>query len=113
MNKNKKHKNKIHVKQGDVVKIIAGKDKGKIGQIEKILTKTNQVIIKNINIKTKHLRPKQEGEVGQIIKIEAAIHSSNVMLYSQEKQIASRYQMIKNSQGKKQRILIKTREIIQ
>nr|YP_009295937.1 ribosomal protein L24 [Schimmelmannia schousboei]AOM64872.1 ribosomal protein L24 [Schimmelmannia schousboei] len=78
----KKTKNKIHIKQGDIVKIISGKNKGEIGKVTKILRKTQQIIIENINLKIKHIRPKREGEAGQIIKIEGPIHSSNVSLYN-------------------------------
>jgi len=80
-----KSKQKIHVKKGDNVKIISGKYKGQVGEIIQVFSKTNKVLIKNINMKTKHLRPKQEGETGKIIQIEAAIHSSNVMIYSTTK----------------------------
>lgn len=108
----KAKKQKIHVKAGDIIKIISGKYKGQIGEIQKIFIKTGKVLINNINIKTKHIRPKQEGETGQIIKIEAAIHSSNVMIYSKEKQIASRCKIMINDQQIKQKILKKTGEIV-
>lgn len=105
-------KNKIHVKNGDTVKIISGKYKGQIGEITKILRKKNQVIIKNINLKTKHIRPNQKEDSGQIVNIEAPIHSSNVMLYSTEKKICSRYNNIYDENLRKQRQLKKTQEII-
>ena len=105
-------KNKIHVKNGDTVKIISGKYKGQIGKITKILHKKSQVIIKNINLKTKHIRPNQKEESGQIINIEAPIHSSNVMLYSTENKVCSRYNNIYDENLKKCRQLKKTQEII-
>ena len=105
-------KNKIHVKNGDTVKIISGKYKGQIGEITKILRKKNQIIIKNINLKTKHIRPNQKEESGQIVNIEAPIHSSNVMLYSTESKICSRYNNIYDENLKKYRQLKKTQEII-
>jgi len=72
---------KMHVKKGDNVEIISGKHKGETGEIIKILTKTSQVIIKNINIKVKHMQSKKQEESGQILNFEAPIHSSNVKLY--------------------------------
>jgi large subunit ribosomal protein L24 len=96
-----------HIKQGDSVKILSGKDKGKIGEITKISKSTNQVIVKEINIKRKHVKPTREGEVGKISQFEGPIHSSNVMLYSQEKKIASRVTYKLNEYGKKMRILKK------
>ena len=72
---------KLHVKKGDRVRIITGNYKGQIGIIKNVLIKTSQVIITNINLKTKHLKPKDNNSNGQIIKMEAPIHSSNVVLY--------------------------------
>nr|YP_009297887.1 ribosomal protein L24 [Kumanoa americana]AOM67621.1 ribosomal protein L24 [Kumanoa americana] len=106
-NKSVNTKHKIHVKRGDQVKIISGRDKGKIGVIEKVLYNEKKVIIKDINMKTKHNRPKQEGETGKISRLEKPIDSSNVMLYDPDKQIASRYKMTINPEGKKTRILTK------
>ena len=112
MIKKQKAKLKMHIKQQDKVKIISGDYKGTIGIVQKIIRKTSQVVINNVNLKTKHMRPKQENEAGQIIKIEAPIHSSNVMLYSEKEKIASRYSKIQNSNNNKQRILRKTNEIV-
>ena len=106
LNKNKKAK--LHVKVGDIVQIVTGDYKGQIGEIIKTLPSKHQVIVKNINMKTKHLRPVQEGQSGQIIKKEAPIDSSNVMLYDSEKKIASRYRTNRTASGPNQRILIKS-----
>lgn len=104
-------KNKIHVKNGDIVQVISGNYKNQVGIVVKVLPKANQVIVKGINLKTKHVRPKQEEEKGRIVQLECPIHSSNVMLYSSKNQISSRYSYIQQESGK-QRRLIKTREII-
>ncbi|KAL8195531.1 hypothetical protein R6Q57_025934 [Mikania cordata] len=103
---------KMHVKLGDTVKVIAGRDKGKIGEITKIVKHNSTVIVKEINLKTKHLKSKEEGESGQIVKIEAPIHSSNVMLYSKEQNVASRVGHKTLEDGKRVRYLLKTGEII-
>lgn len=108
----KEKKNKIHVKQGDYVQIISGKHKGKTGKITKIIYKKQQVIVENTNLKTKHIQPKQEKDTGKIIQIEGPIHSSNVMLYSVDEKIASRFRYKKNNKNKKQKVLIKNSEII-
>lgn len=60
---------KMHVKLGDTVKVISGGEKGKIGEISKIYKHNSTVIIKDINLKTKHVKSKEEGEQGQIIKV--------------------------------------------
>ena len=103
----KKQKTSVHIKKGDIVKIIAGKDKGKTGEIIKKIKATNQVVVQDINIKKKHVKPKQEGEVGKILQFEAPIHSSNVMVYSSEENVASRVSFKKDEAGKKVRVLKK------
>ncbi|KAL7143226.1 hypothetical protein ABFS83_08G177300 [Erythranthe nasuta] len=103
---------KMHVKLGDTIKVISGKDKGKIGEVARIITHNSSIVIKDINLKTKHVKSKEEGEQGQIIKIEAPIHSSNVMLYSKEKDVVSRVGHKTLENGKRVRYLIKTGEVI-
>lgn len=97
----------VHVKKGDTVKVLTGKDKGKIGEITKIIKSSGQVVIQDINIKKKHVKPKKEGEIGKILQFEAPIHSSNVMLYSIENKIASRVGYQNDESGKKVRVLKK------
>ena len=74
---------KLHVKVGQKVKIISGKDKGKIGTIKSLLKKTNKVIVEGINFKTKHFKPSRSGETEQVKKLEFPIHSSNVLKYEE------------------------------
>lgn len=99
---------KMHIKKGDTVKIISGSNKGQIGEIIKVIPKTKKVLVKNINLQIKHIRPKQEGETGKILQIESPIHSSNVMLYCKKNKTASRFNYVFNEQNIKKRILKKT-----
>ena len=108
----RKKRAKIHVKRGDTVKIISGNHKGFIGEVTKVLPGTSRVIVKNFNLKIKHVRPKQTEESGQIISFEAPIHSSNVQLYSTNNQISSRYKIAFDTFNNKCRELNKTGEII-
>ena len=103
---------KMHVKKGDTVQVISGRDKGKVAEILEALPKTSQVIVKGVNIRTKHVKPRQEGESGQIATFEAPIHSSNVMHYSEKEKVASRVGYQINEDGKKVRVLKKTGEVI-
>jgi large subunit ribosomal protein L24 len=103
---------KMHVKKGDTVQIIAGKDRGKVGEILTVIPKKSQVVVKGVNIRTKHVKPQQEGESGQIVTQEAPIHSSNVMLYSEKQKVASRVAYTFTEDGRKVRMLKKTGEII-
>ena len=96
-----------HVKQGDTVKVISGKDKGKIGEITKILKNENKVVVKEINIKRKHVKPRKEGDVGKISQFEAPILSSNVMLYNVDIQVASRVGYKTDESGNKVRVFKK------
>jgi len=103
---------KMHVKKGDTVQVISSKDKGKVGEILSVYPKLSKVIVKGVNIKTKHVKPKQEGESGRIATMEFPIHSSNVMLYSTKQNVASRVCYTFTETGKKVRMLKKTGEII-
>ncbi|MBW4567594.1 MULTISPECIES: 50S ribosomal protein L24 [Tolypothrichaceae] len=103
---------KMHVKTGDTVQVIAGKDKGKVGEIVKALPQVSQVVVKGVNIKTKHVKPQGEGESGRIVTQEFPIHSSNVMLYSTKQNVASRICYTTTQEGKKVRMLKKTGEIL-
>ena len=71
----------IHVKRGDTVIVISGKDKGKKSEILKVMPKAGRVIVKGANMATKHVRPSATNRQGGIIHQEAAMNSSNVMLY--------------------------------
>ncbi|KAJ7517665.1 hypothetical protein O6H91_21G034100 [Diphasiastrum complanatum] len=103
---------KMHVKVGDTVKIIAGSDKGKISEVSLVYTHNSNVLVKNVNLKTKHVKGKAEGESGQIIQVEAPIHSSNVMLYSKTAKVASRVGHKVVEDGRKVRYLLKTGEVL-
>jgi large subunit ribosomal protein L24 len=103
---------KMHVKTGDTVQVISGRDKGKVGKIVKTLPKESKVIVEGVNVKTKHIKPRQEGESGQISNFEFPIHSSNVMLYSEKEKVASRVCYTFTEDGRKVRKLKKTGEII-
>lgn len=106
------HPQRMHVKTGDTVQVIAGKDKGKVGEVLQVLPKMSRVIVAGVNLRTKHLKAKAEGESGQIDTREASIHSSNVMLYSQKEKVASRICYTFTEDGRKVRKLKKTGEII-
>jgi large subunit ribosomal protein L24 len=68
------------LKIGDTVKVILGKDKGKIGTIKSISHKKNNLVIEGINKKIKHVKPPRKEEAGKIITFDAPIDYSNVMI---------------------------------
>jgi large subunit ribosomal protein L24 len=103
---------KMHIKKGDTVQVISGAEKGKVGEIVQTLPKLSKVVVKGVNVKTKHVKPQQDGESGQITTFEAPIHSSNVMLYSNKQKVASRICYTYTEDGRKVRMLKKTGEIL-
>ncbi len=70
----------MHVKKGDKVKVITGKDKGKTGVILASFPGKERVLVEGVNVVKKHTKPNQENPQGGIMSVEAAIHVSNVML---------------------------------
>jgi large subunit ribosomal protein L24 len=71
---------KIHVQVGDTVKIISGFHKNETGEVISINKNTGKIIVKGVNFKFKHIKPRTENEVGEIKQFEAPIHHSNVKL---------------------------------
>jgi len=69
----------MHVKKGDKVMVISGKDKGKTGVILSALPKKDRVLVEGVNIVKKHSKPSQMNPQGGIISQEVPIHVSNVM----------------------------------
>ena len=103
-------KKDLHVKNGDRVIIIAGKDKGKIGNIKKVDRKTGRVTVEGANMITKAQKPQPAAGIqGGLIKLEAPIDSSNVMIVCPACEKATRPAM-KVIDGKKVRICKKCGE---
>jgi len=71
---------KIHVKIGDHVKVISGFHKNEMGKVTAVNKKTGKIIVQGINLKFKHVKPKNENEIGEIKQIEAPIYHSKVKL---------------------------------
>ncbi|RJQ32656.1 50S ribosomal protein L24 [Candidatus Parcubacteria bacterium] len=70
----------MKLKTGDTVKIITGKDKGKTGKIARVIRDENRIVVEGINVRKKHLRPKKQGQKGQIAQIPAPFNLSNAAL---------------------------------
>ncbi len=70
----------MNIKKGDTVVVITGKDKGKSGKVLEVFPKQNRVLVENINIVSRHTKPKSAQEKGGIIKKPAPINASNVMV---------------------------------
>lgn len=70
----------MKIKKGDQVEVIAGKDKGKRGEVLTVDRKKNRVVVEGVNIVHRHMRPSQDNPQGGIIENEAPVHASNVMV---------------------------------
>ncbi|MFT8459689.1 MAG: 50S ribosomal protein L24 [Liquorilactobacillus ghanensis] len=101
----------MFVKKNDKVKVIAGKDKGKEGTIEKVLPKQHRVIVKGVNLVKKHQKPSNANPNGGIVEVEAAIDASNVMLLDPSNDQPTRIGH-KVVDGKKVRFAKKSGEVI-
>jgi large subunit ribosomal protein L24 len=103
--------NKLHVKTGDTVYVISGKDKGQTGKVLKVFTKKGKVLVEGINKVTKHLKPNQMNPQGGVVDREAPIFSSKVMLFDEKAGKPTRvgYRM---ENGKKVRYSKKTGEVL-
>ena len=71
---------KVHVKTGDTVVILSGKDRGKKGKIMAVSPKEGKVIVEGLNMVTKHVKPRRQGEQGGIVKAEGAIYACKVQV---------------------------------
>ena len=71
---------KVHVKTGDTVVVINGKNRGKQGKVMQVSPKEGKVIVEGVNMVTKHVKPRQMGEPGGLIKAEAALYADKVQL---------------------------------
>jgi len=101
----------MHVKKGDTVIVISGKDKGKKGRVISALPKENRVLVEGVNLVKKHTKPSQTNPQGGIVTQEAAIHVSNVMPVDPKTGNATRVGY-KEVNGKKVRIAKKSGEVL-
>ncbi|GEN34799.1 50S ribosomal protein L24 [Aneurinibacillus danicus] len=102
---------KLHVKSGDNVVVISGKDKGKKGRILAAYPKTGRVLVEGVNMVKKHTRPNANNPQGGIVTQEAPIHASNVMIVDPKTGEPTRIGS-KVVDGKKVRIAKKSGEVL-
>lgn len=71
----------MHVKKGDTILVLAGKDKGKTGKVARVFPRENLVLVDGVNIKRVHERAKKKGDKGAVIEKTFPIHASNVKIH--------------------------------
>jgi len=96
------------VQKGDEVVVIAGKNKGRRGAVLRVIPKTERVIVQGINVVTKHVKPTRDNPQGGIVKREAAIHISNVMLADPATGDPTRVRIQTLESGRKVRVAAKS-----
>lgn len=93
-------KHKLHVRKGDLVMVITGKDAGKKGKVLEVFPKKGRVVVEKVNVVKRHTRPSKALPQGGIIEKEAPVASSNVMLFCPECNSVTRRSIKETETGK-------------
>jgi large subunit ribosomal protein L24 len=97
------------IRQGDTVKILTGKDRGKTGKIQRILVNKDRAVVEKLNLVKRHSRPTEKMPQGGIIEKEASIHVSNLLLFCEKCQKPTRRRR-KLEKDKKIRVCVRCGE---
>ncbi len=96
------------IKKDDLVYVLSGKDKGATGSVISVDVDAGRVLVKGVNIVTRHLKPKRQGEKGSIVKEEKFISLSNVMPVCPETKKPCRVRTQETSDGKRVRVSVRS-----
>lgn len=100
------------IRKGDQVQVICGKDKGQVGEVLRVDYSVDRILVKGVNMVTKHVKASSNGGVGKLLRIEAPVHYSNVLLYSPHCNRGVRVRIQFTASGVKQRVCTKTSNVI-
>jgi len=103
---------KLKIRKGDLVKVIAGDSKGQQGKVTEVIIEKNRVVVEGVNLVSKHTKPNAANPNGGIVKVEAAIHISNVAVVDPKSGEPTRIGRKKNDAGKLVRVAKKSGEEI-
>ena len=101
---------KMHIRSGDTVMIVSGRDKGKTGKVLETSPKENKIIVEKRNIVTKHVKPKKAGDPGGIIEAEGAFYACKAQLYCSHCSKPTRVGHDTDKNGKKIRVCVKCKK---
>ena len=104
--------NKVHVKKGDTVLVLSGKDKGKKGKILAVNPDDEMVLVEGVNMSTKHKKPRSRYQQGGIIHQESPIYSAKVMLVCERCSSPTKVGKRVMDNGEKARVCKKCGEVI-
>ena len=99
-----------HIRKGDTVMVRSGNERGATGEVLRILTKANRVVVQGVNIRAKHLKPSQANPQGGIVRREMPIHMSKVSPVVDGK--PTRVRFASNKDGSKDRIAVKGGKVL-
>lgn len=105
-------KKKLHVRTGDTVVVIAGKDKGKQGKVIAAMPAKERVVVEGVNQVKRHTKPSQKNPQGGIVTKEAGIHVSNVMVVDPKTKEPSRIKKVAQKDGSYVRATVKSGAVI-
>ncbi|MEE9423211.1 MAG: 50S ribosomal protein L24 [Gammaproteobacteria bacterium] len=101
------------IRKGDDVVVTTGKDRGKRGNVLRVIPEKDRVVIENVNIVKKHTKPNpQRGVAGGIVEKEMPVHVSNVMLYNPQSKKTDRVGIRVLEDGRKVRVFKSTNEVV-
>jgi large subunit ribosomal protein L24 len=100
------------VKKGDTVVVVAGKNKGKSGEVLRVLPGAEKLLVAGVNVVTKHVKPSQQNPQGGRVQREAPIHSSNVMVADPQDGKPTRVRFNVLADGRKVRVAVRSGEQI-
>lgn len=103
---------KLKIKKGDTVIVNTGKDAGKKGKVLAVLVKENKVLVEGVNIRTKHVKARKQGEESGIVKSEAPINASNVNIFCEKCNKGVKVAVKVSENGEKTRVCKKCQEEI-
>jgi large subunit ribosomal protein L24 len=101
-----------HVRKGDTVMVVAGRERGKKGKVLRVIPEKGRVVVERLNLIKKHQKPTQKVRQGGIIEREGSIHLSNVMLVDPGSDKPTRVGMRALSDGKKVRVAKRSGEML-
>jgi large subunit ribosomal protein L24 len=103
---------KVRLKKNDLVEVTTGKERGKTGKILRVIQEKNQVVIEKVNLIKRHTRPSATTGQGGIVEKEAPVFVSKVRLICPKCATGTRTRMTRTGEGKKVRVCLKCKELI-
>ena len=102
----------LRIRKGDKVKILSGKDRGKMGKVLHVYPNKERALVEGINMAKKHVRKSQQNPNGAVVQKELPIHISNLSLLDPVTSKSTRIKTLVAEDGSKQRVSAKNKAVI-